>query len=236
MTAVVQARGLAKTYGRGRAAVQAVAHADLTVHAGEIIGIHGPSGCGKSTLLGLLAALRPATAGTIRHGDRLVAAPADHASRAVRPEPGFAMPIFQDPVGSLDPRWPLWRTITEPLTAPHRSDRPRRAERRAIARRRLDEIGLCTVSEDTRPAYLSGGQCQRVSILRALTAQPSLLVADEPTSALDASVAADVLHLLARTAQAGTAIVVVSHDRAMLASLSDLVLQMTDGVLAPIAP
>lgn len=236
MTAVVQARGLSKVYGRGRALVPAVAHADLTVRAGEIVGICGPSGSGKSTLLSLLAAIRPPTTGTLRHRDRLIAADPSNAQRTVRPEPGFAMPVFQDPFSSLNPRWPLWRTITEPLTAPHRTDRPLRAERRTLARSRLDEIGLGTVNENARPAQLSGGQCQRVSILRALAAEPALLVADEPTSALDASVSAGVLHLLAQTARAGTAIVIVSHDNAMLHSLCDRVLIMTDGVLASNPP
>ena len=231
MTAIVEARALGKTYGRGRSLTRAVAHADLTVRRGEIVGICGPSGSGKSTLLALLAAQHPPTRGTLRLGGRLVAAPSGGA-RPVRPDPGFAMPIFQDPAGSLDPRWPLWRTITEPLTAPHRARRPRRAERHAIARSRLDEIGLGSVSEHARPAQLSGGQCQRVSILRALAADPRLLLADEPTSSLDASVSAGVLHLLARAARAGTAIVIVSHDRSMLDSLCHRVLPMTDGVLA----
>jgi peptide/nickel transport system ATP-binding protein len=231
MTPVVEARGLSKTYGRGRSATHAVTHADLTIHRGEIVGISGPSGSGKSTLLALLGALRAPTGGTLRLNGRLIAAPSGD-ERPARPRPGFAMPIFQDPVGSLDARWPLWRTITEPLTAAHRSPRPRRTERQAIARARLDEIGMGTVSEHARPAQLSGGQCQRVSILRALTANPRLLLADEPTSALDASVSAGVLHLLAQTARAGTAIVVVSHDRAMLDSLCHRVLTMTNGILA----
>lgn len=232
MTAIVEARALGRSYGRRRALVQAVRHADLTVHGGEIVGICGPSGSGKSTLLALLAAIQRPTSGTLRHDERLVAAPPDSAERTVRPKPGFAMPIFQDPLGSLDPRWPLWRTITEPLTAPHRTNRPHRTERRAIARRQLDEIGLGAVNENARPAELSGGQCQRASILRALAAHPCLLVADEPTSALDASVSAGVLHLLAQTARTGTAIVIVSHDQATLNSLCDRVHTMSDGVLA----
>lgn len=140
------------------------------------------------------------------------------------------MPVFQDPVGRPDPCWPLWRTTIEPLAAAHRSPRLRRAERHAITQSRLDQIGLGT--EHARPAQLSGGQCRRASILRALTADPRLLLADEPTSALDATVSADVLHLLAQTARAGTAIVVVSNDRAMRDSLCHRDLTMTDGVLA----
>lgn len=231
MTAVAEARALTKAYGRGRARVAAVEHADLTVRAGEIIGICGPSGSGKSTLLSLLAGIQTPTSGTLRLGGQLIAAPGHPDERCVPRAPGFAMPIFQDPTGSLDPRWPLWRTITEPLTARHRSARPRRGERRAIARARLDEVGLATVSADDRPAQLSGGQCQRVSILRALAADPRLLLADEPTSALDACVSAGVLHLLADVARTGSAIVVVSHDRAMLGALCARVLTMTKGHL-----
>lgn len=229
MTPVLRAAGLAKTFGRGRTAVRAVTHADLTVQRSEIVGICGPSGSGKSTLLSLLAGIQPHTSGTLQHADRTIHTTTGDAGSV---QPGFAMPIFQDPLGSLDPRWPLWRTVTEPLTAPHRPNRVRRAERRTIARRGLDSIGLGMIGEDARPAQLSGGQCQRVSILRALTAEPRLIVADEPTSALDASVAAGVLHLLADIAREGTAVVMVSHDRAMLDSICGRVLRMDSGVLA----
>ncbi len=225
---VVEARAVSKHYSRGNAIVRAVIHADLEVARGEIVGISGPSGCGKSTLLRLLATIEPPSTGQICLDGVVVAQAGKGIVRRVRG--GFVMPIFQDPVGSLDRRWPIWRSITEPLTAPHR---PRTSvhERRALAEARLAEVGLAHIDLEARPGVLSVGQCQRVSIARALIAEPALLIADEPTSALDASVSAAILHLLMAIAQRNTAIVIVSHDRQLLDALCDRVLMMRDGVL-----
>jgi peptide/nickel transport system ATP-binding protein len=141
------------------------------------------------------------------------------------------MPIFQDPASSLDPRWPIWKTITEPLTAKHREKIPTRTERKNIAQHKMNEVGLTGIDVETRPGQLSGGQCQRVSVLRALIAEPALLLADEPTSALDPSVAAGILMLLSQIASAGTSILIVSHDRGALSALCSRVHEMRDGVL-----
>jgi peptide/nickel transport system ATP-binding protein len=230
---VVEARQVAKHYDRGARAVAAVQQASLTVRRGEIVGISGPSGCGKSTLLRLLATIETPSAGEVWLGG----APASRGGtpRLLNPltRNGFVMPIFQDPLGSLDARWPIWRSVTEPLTAPHRERRPSVAQRRALAHERLEAVGLNHIDPDARPRELSVGQCQRVAIARALTAEPRLVIADEPTSALDASVAASILRLLATTAGNGTAMVVVSHDRLLLDVLCDRVLTMREGVLIP---
>jgi peptide/nickel transport system ATP-binding protein len=219
---VVDVRSVSRTYGHGRSLVRAVAEATLAVRTGEIVGIAGGSGSGKSTLLRLIAGMEPPSSGTV-----LVAG--EPATR--RSHSGFVMPVFQDPVGSLDPRWPIWRTITEPLTAPGRP-RISASQRRLLAAEGLAAVGLQGIDLDTHPGELSGGQCQRVSIIRALIGQPRLLVADEPTSALDPSVGAAILRLLRAAADRGTAMVVVSHDRNALAVLCDRVYEMTGGVLA----
>lgn len=227
---VLQARQVAKYYDRGSRAVAAVREASLTVRRGEIVGVSGPSGCGKSTLLRLLATIEIPSAGEVL----LDGAPASRGGtpRLLSPlaRNGFVMPIFQDPLGSLDARWPIWRSVTEPLTAPHRDRRLSVAQRRAIAREQLEAVGLTHIDLDARPRELSVGQCQRVAIARALTAEPRLIIADEPTSALDASVAAAILRLLAMTIHNGTAMVVVSHDRPLLNVLCDRVLTMDNGV------
>lgn len=138
------------------------------------------------------------------------------------------MAIFQDATGSLDARWPVWRSVAEPLTARHGANA---AQRRRAARDRLGEVGLSHIDPEARPSELSVGQCQRVAIARALVAAPAFLAADEPTSALDAPVAASVLRLLSEIADGGTAVAVVSHDRMLLASFCDRVLTMRDGIL-----
>ncbi len=143
------------------------------------------------------------------------------------------MPIFQDPLASLDRRWAIWRAVTEPLTAKHLTEKPSRRTRREIARKILREVGLETMDLEAKPDRLSVGQCQRVAIARALLAKPALIVADEPTSALDASVSKTILSLLSKIAENGTAIVIVSHDEQLLNSLCHRVLRMSEGVLSP---
>ncbi|GAA1379260.1 ABC transporter ATP-binding protein [Pseudonocardia kongjuensis] len=205
---VVRGTGLTRRYGP----VTAVHDVSVTVRAGEVLAVVGRSGSGKSTLARLLAGMEHPDAGTVEIPGA---------------GPGHVMPVFQDPVASLDRRWPLWRTLTEPLRA--RGERPRRAAARAIAAGMLDRVGLAGIDPDRRPATLSVGQAQRVAIARALAARPALLVADEPTASLDVATADAITALLRSLAASGTAVVVVSHDRERLAGYADRTLVMRDG-------
>ncbi|MFD7660054.1 ATP-binding cassette domain-containing protein, partial [Actinosynnema sp. NPDC059797] len=170
--------------------------------------------------LRLLAAVERPDSGEVEFAGR----PAWVKRRRRVPRPGFVMPVFQHPRASLDPRWPIWRTVGEPM--------PREPDRRGRARDLLDRVGLPGIDLDARPTELSGGQCQRVAIARALAAEPAVVLADEPTSALDVTTAAGVLHLLRAVADGGTAIVLVSHDGAVLDVLADRVLRLVDRSLA----
>ena len=221
-TPVMEARDVRVHYGRGARRKDVLNGVDLSLAAGEIVGLRGPSGCGKSTLLRVLTTVeRPSS------GELLLA-----GEPTTRPRrDGFVMPISQNSSAALDPRWPLWRTITEPLTAPHVKPQLSSAERREVAQEKLASVGLQGVSVDCKPGQLSGGQRQRVTILRALVARPRLLIADEPTSALDVSVAAGVLNLLAEAASTGTALIVASHDRLALSVLCHRVFEIQDGRL-----
>ena len=220
---VVEASDVTVAYGHGAGARQVLDRVSITVHAGEIVGIQGPSGCGKSTLLRLLSGIERPTSGTIRLGGEVVRQPR---------RDGYVMPVNQNTAGALDPRWPIWRTITEPLMARHRRPHPGRADRRQIAADQLRTVGLDGLDINARPGQLSGGQRQRVAFLRALIAEPRLLIADEPTAALDVSVSAGVLHLIAAAADRGVAIVIASHDRPSLQVLCDRVLEFRGTGLA----
>jgi len=139
------------------------------------------------------------------------------------------MPVFQDPVASLDPRWPLWRTISEPLVLAGR--RLSREERIRIARDELAAVGLSEVGADRLPGSLSVGQCQRVAFVRALVAKPAVLAADEPTASLDVGMASVIGDLIRAAAERGTAVLVVSHDEARLRSFAHRVLRLNDGTV-----
>lgn len=214
----LEAKALEKTYEVAGHRHQALAKCDLVVRQGEIVGISGPSGCGKSTLLRLLAGMESGDAGRVERS-----AAARHA--------GAIMPVFQDPVASLDARWPVWRSVVEPLTARH-LPRQSRAELRRQAEAALASVGLAHIDPLSLPGELSSGQCQRVCLARALVANPAVILADEPTSALDTLAKRQVLDLMIAAASRGTAIVMVSHDRKMLSQVATRVLTMQEGRLS----
>jgi peptide/nickel transport system ATP-binding protein len=228
---VVAARDVVRLYPAGGGGV---AGATLAVGAGEIVGIRGPSGSGKSTLLRLLAGIEQPDRGEISYTGRPAWSPGRrrHGQRlATFPRPGYVMPVYQDPFASLDPRWPIWQIITEPLTvAP--GPRPTTADRRATARHLLGQSGMVHVDDAARPGELSGGQCQRVAILRAIVARPVLIVADEPTARQDVITAAAMTQQLREAARAGAALVVVSHNTAWLETLAHRILELRDGHLS----
>ncbi|MCU1501881.1 MAG: transporter ATP-binding protein [Ilumatobacteraceae bacterium] len=220
---VVRLADVSHGYATRQGTLTVLDHIDLTIGAGEIVGISGPSGTGKSTLLRIAAGLEEPAGGALRYGDH------DpwhgRRARARYPRRSYVMPVFQDPYASLDPRWPIWRTIAEPLAATDRG-----GARRAAAAS-LERIGLQHLDLDARPRELSGGQCQRVAILRALAARPALLIADEPTARQDLITAAAVGHLLRDAADRGCAILVVSHNAPWLSSVSDSVHRLVGGRL-----
>jgi peptide/nickel transport system ATP-binding protein len=221
MMSILEVQDIWVQYGSGPRRTDVLRGVSLAVQAGEILGIQGPSGCGKTTLLRVCSTLERPSRGTVQIAGR-------SATYGWRRD-GMVMSIQQNARGALDPRWPIWRTITEPLMARHRPKHPSRHERREIARDRLRQVGLDGLDVDSRPDQLSGGQCQRVAILRALVAEPRLLVADEPTAALDVSVSAGVLQLLSETAARGVAILIASHDGASLDALCHRVTEFHDG-------
>lgn len=229
---VLEAKNLNKIYGKSDSEIHAVRQADLIVKSGEIVGIYGASGSGKSTLLRMLATIETPSGGEVFFEKQLATGGDSVKLFFKKARKGFVMPVFQDPLSSLNKNWAIWRIITEPLNAKHRTKKFSKSEKLEIARKILAEVGLSEVDLNTKPPKLSVGQCQRISIARALTANPKLIAADEPTSALDATTAHIVMKLFREIAEKGTAIIVVSHNEPLLRLFCHRVLQMRDGVLS----
>ena len=214
--------GVSRTYPLLRGAlrrrrvgwVYAVSDVDLDVREGETLGLVGESGCGKTTTLLEIMNLRCPERGTIRvAGVDLADLRGRTAERALRRR---LQMVFQDPMGSLDPRMTVFDILAEPLRALTLADRGTVARR---VEELMELVGLDPEHTDRFPAAFSGGQRQRIGLARALATNPSLVVLDEPVSALDVSIRAGVLNLLADLkARLGIAFLFVAHDLAVVRS------------------
>jgi putative ABC transport system ATP-binding protein len=219
VSALLIAEGLHKAFGP----TTALAGADLTVHAGEIVSIMGPSGSGKSTLLHCTAGLIRPDAGRVRYAGRDLTELNDVQRSAVRRRDfGF---VFQ--FGQLVPELTALQNVALPLRLDGVSRRT--AERRTAGW--LDRLGLADKAK-ARPGELSGGQQQRVAVARALITGPKVIFADEPTGALDSVAGVQVMEMLTDAArEAGTAVVLVTHE-ARIAAYADRGIVVRDGRIA----
>jgi ABC-type lipoprotein export system ATPase subunit len=217
---LVTARSLVKTYGEGRAARQVLDGADLHVDAGELVALIGPSGCGKSTLLHLIGGLDRPDGGSIELAGRRLEQESERGLTELRRrEVGFVFQFFH-----LIPEL----TGEENVLLPTRLSR-NGGSAPARARRLIEELGLAEAAS-RRPAQLSGGEQQRLSIARALANDPSLLLADEPTGNLDQESGHQVLSLLRQVASGSRGVLLVTHD-AEAAAIADRVLRLEAGRL-----
>ncbi|MGL3806399.1 dipeptide ABC transporter ATP-binding protein [Paeniglutamicibacter sp. R2-26] len=229
---LISVAGLNRTYHRSRTTlfgprpeVRALRDVSFTVAAGERLGIVGESGSGKSTLLRILAGLDQPTSGSATVAGTTVAGATERQLAGLRRQ---LQVVFQDPMGSLDPRMRVRDIVAEPLLVPGQALDAR--QRAAKVAGLLEAVGLDPEAADRYPHQFSGGQRQRISIARALVCKPRVLVADEPVSALDVSVRAQVLNLLADLVDDyALTLVFVSHDLAVVRHLCDSVLVMKDG-------
>jgi oligopeptide/dipeptide ABC transporter ATP-binding protein len=227
VTSLLQATDVTVRYpGSSR---DAVIDADLAVAPRSAIGIVGESGSGKTTLAHtLVGTLRPT------RGEILVdGVPWARISRKSDARRRVQM-IFQDPVGALNP----WLTAREAVAEAVRHwYATSREESRRTAGNLLAETGLSSEAMDRRPRELSGGQCQRVGIARALACQPAVIVADEPTSALDVSVQAQILNLLMALQEShDLALVLISHDLSVIRHMTDDAVVMYGGRIVERGP
>jgi len=208
--------------------VRAVDGVSLQIRQGTVVALVGESGSGKSTVGRCIVRLLEPTGGTVRLADVDIT----HLSRRqLRPHRRNVSIVFQDPAGSLDPRFSVGDIVGEPLRLMRRPD-----IRNQVAEA-LRRVGLRPEVAQRSPHELSGGQRQRVSIARALISEPRLLVADEPTSALDVSVQASVLNLLADLQRdLGFACLFITHDLSAVEYLADEVAVMYLGQLVEQGP
>jgi len=187
---------------------EAVKGVSFTLAEGEILGIVGESGSGKSTIAKTLIGLEKPSSGNISCQAKSV------------------QMVFQDAVGSLNPRMTVRQTLAEILGTVGRRLKTRRTPSDL-----LSLVGLSDAVLDQYPREMSGGQCQRVSVARALACEPQLLIADEPVSALDVSVQARVLNLLRDLRrELGLSILLIAHDLAVVKNVCDRVCVMERGL------
>ncbi|MDR1656007.1 MAG: ABC transporter ATP-binding protein [Deltaproteobacteria bacterium] len=212
-------------------AVLAVRNLSLQLKPGEILGLVGESGSGKSTLGRLMCGLYRPEAGRVIFEGR------DLTTLDKREKQLLSLKIqfmFQDPASSLNPRLKARAALSEGLIIHHLGDR---VQRRQTIDRLLEEVGLSPKLADRYPHQFSGGQRQRLCLARALSLNPSLLIADEPTSALDVSIQAQIIDLLLDLkAKRGLTMVLISHDLSLVCLMADRVAVMYGGQLMEVFP
>ncbi|MHA6298233.1 ATP-binding cassette domain-containing protein [Devosia sp. CAU 1758] len=234
----IQIENLVKTFGGGRSLfgrsaneVHAVKNISLALERGETLGIVGESGSGKSTLARMLVGLEKPSSGTMlidgKPWEKLASEGAPAFGRTIQY-------VFQDPVASLNPRKTIGEILDVPLRLLCGYDRARRASRK---KELVDAVQMPLDTLERYPHEFSGGQAQRIAIARALAAEAHILVLDEPVSALDVSVQAQVLLLLQQLRDdLGLSYLFISHDLAVVESISDRVAVMYLGEVVEEGP
>ena len=225
-TPLLKVEDLTKTFRlQGREDVQAVREVSFAISSGECVGLIGESGSGKTTLVNLITGLEPATAGSvILDGEDVTKL----KGKALRLAWRKVQVVFQTPAESFDPRRTLGDGITESL----RNAGVSKAETMERAAQMLERCGLTPDFLRRYPHEVSGGQCQRAAIARALMIEPKLLICDEATSALDVTIQAEIIALLQRLRrELDMTILFVCHDIALVQQFCDRVLVMYRGAL-----
>lgn len=214
--------------GRGQV-VHAVSGVSFDLAEGETLGIVGESGCGKSTTAKAVIQLPQPTSGSVKYrGTELVGLGSDEM-RKVRPD---LQMIFQDPISSLNPRRKIIDIIGEGLKV--WGGRGGFSQDRVISI--MEAVGIDPRFGERKPHQFSGGQCQRISVARALVLDPKVIICDEPVSALDVSVQAQLLNLLEdMKADYGLTLMFISHDLSVVKNISDRVLVMYLGKMCELA-
>jgi peptide/nickel transport system ATP-binding protein len=212
---ILSGKDLNKEYVNRDRSVRPLQHVDFELNQGEILGIVGESGSGKSTLLKVISGIEKPDSGKLYHMGK------EYTGQGPEKTGKFLQMIFQDAYGSFDPRMSMEKSLLEG------SDAGRDEVVRVIR-----EVGLDEEFLSRRPRHLSGGQCQRMSIARALLSHASVLLCDEITSALDVTTQAQVIKLLTEVRKAeNVSIILVSHDLALVSMICDRIMVLRRGVI-----
>jgi peptide/nickel transport system ATP-binding protein len=225
----LEIEGVGKVFGRSGLfrsdAVRVLTDVTISAAAGSTVGLVGRSGSGKSTLAKTVVGALDPTEGSVRVAGRPITGP-NRVGRLERA--GLVQYVFQDPFGSLNPRRSVREQVAEPLVAAG-TDPVEAGDR---AQRFLIDVGLTAAQIDRQPTTLSGGQCQRVGVARALIRRPKVVVLDEPTSALDWEIREGLLSLLDELQQEiGATYILISHELPLIERMSDVVHRIRDGRL-----
>ena len=217
--------------GRTGMKVNAVTDVSLDILEGETLGIVGESGCGKSTTGRAVMQLPPPKSGRVVYDGVELTKLKGEELRKMRPR---LQMIFQDPISSLNPRRKVREIVREGLDIWNIGDKDARDAKVIEV---LESVGIDPTNAERRPHEFSGGQCQRISIARAVITDPKLIICDEPVSALDVSVQAQILNLLEEMKDRyGLTVVFIAHDLAVVKNVSDRVMVMYLGKVCEVAP
>jgi peptide/nickel transport system ATP-binding protein len=231
-TAILRVDDLVVEYkSQGGEKVQAVSGVSLDIIPGETLSVVGESGCGKSTLAkGILQLIETASGSVLLNGSDITKLKGEEL-RKVRPQ---AQMIFQDSISSLDPHMKVSALVEQPLKVWSRGTPE---ERKNKVNDLLRSVGLDPeVVGDRKPTEFSGGQCQRISIARALAIEPKLLVCDEPVSSLDVSIQAQILNILQEMKERyGLSLLFISHDLSVVRAISDRIVVMYLGKVCEVS-
>lgn len=227
MSIILEAEHLTKVFTtKGKEVLKAVDDVSFQLKAGEILGIVGESGCGKSTLAKLITRLTDLTSGTLIFDGKDIT---NLSGRELKHFYGKIQMVFQNPLTSFDPRRTLGDGIGESL----RNRGMKKEERNRRITEVLKQAGLSAEFADRYPHEVSGGQCQRAAIARALAVEPAILICDEATSALDVTIQKQIMDLLLELKEKqGLSFIFICHNLALVQMFCDRVLVLYDGKVA----
>ena len=231
-TPLIQTKGLKKYFSTPHGLLHAVDDVNISIEAGQTLGVVGESGCGKSTLGRVILRLIEATSGEVLFNGENILAYTPHQMKDMRKQMQI---VFQDPFASLNPRMTVSELIAEPMKVCGTCKNNNEMMERVFEL--MDTVGLAERFVNTYPHEMDGGRRQRIGIARALALDPKFIVCDEPVSALDVSIQAQILNLLMDLQDSkGYTYMFITHDMSVVKHISDQIAVMYLGQCVELAP